>query len=290
MVSNITFDDAIRRTQDLPTVMSVAMMVLGETSKPLCTVGSVAEKLELEPALASRVLRLANSPYYSGSRPSAKLSDAIMNLGMLNVRNLCMVAATYTWLNVDYERCHHDPKAIWRHSLGMACGAKLLARHTGTANTEDAFMAGLMADIGKMALNLLLLGRRLPRQFGDRSDLTFDEIEQGVYGFTHAEIGAHLATKWNFPQPICEAIRYHHSRSDGVPSSPMADLVHLADALVSMVCLGFDIDSLRHAFDEGVIHRLGLSACDLEQLLSRIHVEYLQLVSSVEEITRAGAL
>ena len=216
-----TLSGLVDLAPDLPALPTVALATHRETGKPGATAASVGALVATDPALTARVLRLANSAFYGVARQVSAVPDAVMVLGMKGVRNLCLLAGTYPWLQAGLPAYGFAPGALLSHSLAAALGARSIAERAGL-DADAAFTAGLLHDLGKVALAMWFKPADGPIR--SRDD------EKRVLRFDHAQVGGELARRWNLPLPLVGAISCHH-----MPCEGLEDAVHLGDVLAHLV-------------------------------------------------------
>lgn len=273
--SALTIGDIVKRTTDLPTLSAAALRVFRQTDDPNVSAASLAETIIHDQALAARVLRLSNSAYYGLSRRVEAVQDAVILLGMRCVRNLALVAATYPWLVRPLKGYHLGPKEMWTHAIGVAIGAELVAKRAGSKAADTAFTAGLLHDLGKLALNVWLEDLlEYVRELAVEEGIAFDEAERMVLGFDHTEVGAHLALSWNLPESLTLAIRHHHNPSACEPANDLVDAVHIGDYLTMAMGFGLGGDGLAYRFDESALQRLNLDVESLDELTDAFVMDY----------------
>jgi HD-like signal output (HDOD) protein len=176
-------------------------------------------------ALAARVLKVANSPYYGASRSISTLRDAVMFMGFDSIRSLIMTAVLKgMFLNVGLSE-----KLLWEHAVGCGLAARTIGDEIDFQNKEEAYLAGLMHDVGKTALFLrspAVMREIMQEVYNDGAD--FVEIEGQKLGFTHADVGGIIADKWRFATDIEDAISLAnsvcHKLSVGPTRKPDMDL------------------------------------------------------------------
>jgi putative nucleotidyltransferase with HDIG domain len=217
--------------------------------------------------LSARILRLANSPYYGLSKQVVSLQESVVLLGMRSVRNLAMVAATYPWMVRPLKGYALGPKEMWTHSFGVAIGSQLVAQKAKLAHHETVFLAGLLHDLGKVALSIWLEGKIAAMiNLAARDNLTFDQAEQRVLGYDHTEVGEHLARLWNLPDSLVAPIRFHHWPNAMETPDLTVDCVHIGDYLTMTMGFGLGGDGLNYAFHPETLDRLHLSLDDLDDI------------------------
>ncbi len=258
-----------RRVRDLPALPAAVVRVMQLTDDPKAGTADVARALASDQALAARVLKLANSAFYGASRRISTVSEAVVTLGMRTTRNLVMATSCQEMLERDVAGYALPPGALWRHSLACASAAQALAQRAGYRATEEAFVAGLLHDIGKVVLSAYCKEefiRVLVRALG--GGLTFADAEREVLGFDHAEAGACLLERWNLPPALVLAVRRHHAPLESPSSSLLPCLVHVADAVCLTLGIGLGLDGLAYTLHPEALAALGLTPEDFEAVAS----------------------
>jgi putative nucleotidyltransferase with HDIG domain len=240
-------------------------------SHPDFDLGDVCKLIELDPALASRILRVANSAAYRGLGPCASVTQAVVRIGGTNVSGLAMAMSAMAL----FRDLGGIGGKIRDHSAGTAVIARELAVSLGCAPLSSrVFLAGLLHDIGKL----------LVIQSGDRkyAELVAREMvpasvhlrELSMWGFEHGMLGAHVLQAWNIPKPIPQLVAWHHQPKGGHVSATgwakALDLLRLADVVDWLLGQGCPADSpwigRLAASPDGV--RAGLGADTLPSLWS----------------------
>lgn len=213
------------RLHQIPAVPMVVQEVMGSFRDENTGAGELAHKISFDHGLSSRVLRVANSPFYGLQREVGTIQEAVMVLGFDCVRSL-VLSAGFVRAFTDTVT-HFDRHAFWVRSFRVATYTEALVNRFG-GNRQQSFIAGMFHDIG-----LLVFDVCIPDQFADilkRQEAGEGElaaIERSVLGFDHAEIGGDMAKRWNFPPSIEHAIRYWR-RPEREPSAQLTDMVHVA--------------------------------------------------------------
>jgi predicted Zn finger-like uncharacterized protein len=220
----------LKKLYPMPHIMLKARALAANPDADLRQISTI---LRTDPALASRVLKVANSAYYGRSGKVASLLDAAVLLGVRMLVQIITLVSTSKMLGSELQGFELDSGCLWRHSLTVAVTSATIASRTGLPVRDEAFMAGLLHDAGKIILDPYVMERKSAydalRKYHPNTPLL---AEQAVLGFDHAETGFALCQKWNIPAPQAVAIRFHHqpSRSGG---SPLAYILHVADALAA---------------------------------------------------------
>lgn len=192
----------------LPSLPRAAMQILQLVQDPDVEVPDLAKAIELDPALAGRIVRLSNSSLYGLSREVSSVRQAVVMLGLRNVK---MAALSFTLVNASPKDPNNQSLSkCWRRILTNALGCRLAAP-LFSLNPEEAFLAGLMQDIAMLVFCTSLADRywSLVEQ-SLVSKQTIEQIEQENFGATHAELGARWLEEWKFPVHMVEAVAVHH--------------------------------------------------------------------------------
>ena len=216
----------VKRLYPMPHVMIKARKALAD---PHSDFSRLANVLQADPALAGRILKVANSALYRRQGHITSVQQAAALLGMKAVAQIVTMISQSRMLGRALMGYGLDAGILWRHSLTVAVLSELLSRGTGAGDRSEAFLGGLMHDAGKIILNPYLIEREGTRSsaFSAAGHESLDR-EQVLLGFDHAEIGSELCIKWQLPVLLANAIRFHHM--PGLSSgNPIAYVIHLAD-------------------------------------------------------------
>lgn len=230
----------------------------------------LGQLLERDQAIATKVLKLANSPYYGMGGKISSVQHASVVLGHKALAELITMGGTASILGKTLEGYGLDSGALWRHSLAVAFGSKIIAKKKQPALLNDAFTSGLIHDAGKLILDQYVVERwEYFEEFMADGQQSFLGAEKKVLGFDHAEIASEVCKNWNIPKVLAIAIKYHHrpSRSNG---SELAYIVHMADAIAMMTNLGLGIDGMFYEVDDKAMEILGLQEEDINEIMAEV--------------------
>lgn len=218
--------------EGLPTIPRVIHEILRLSASDRASASQLAELIAEDQSLAARVLRIANSAYFGHMREIATVPQAVVLIGFGRVRNAALAVAAHHALSGG------DPEwaaALWRHSLVTSELARALAEEVRAANIEQYAVAGLLHDIGKLALDNVARAPylELRTQLPPGAVLLTREAEE--LGITHAEVGSRLLIQWNLPAPLAVAAARHHAPERGAPEALLTSAVHVASAVANRV-------------------------------------------------------
>lgn len=194
--------------QELPVFHTVAVKLQQLLSSRSFEIDDVIELISEDQSLAGRVLKVANSSYYAGLSKIATIKDAIIRLGAQEIANMAMLASQFEFYNSPNETLNRMMQGLWGHALACGVGAKWLTRKAGYPGmAAEAFMGGLMHDIGSLAL-LKVLDDILKN---NETTIHFsDQLINEIIVAMHEEVGYNLMKAWNFPDFYCDIARSHH--------------------------------------------------------------------------------
>ena len=221
----------LRGLVNLPPMPHIILKAREIMADPDSSLKNLADAIETDQALVAKVLTLANSAYYGVSGMVSSIQHASVLLGQKTLVQLITISASSSLLNQKLKSYQVAPDEMWKHSLACAFGARRLCEKNQPDLVEDAFVAGLLHDAGKIILDPYL--ERYKDEFDRLSrqmDRPFFEVEKAIIGFDHAEIMARACRLWRFPEAQSDAIRFHHGPFDSA-NGRLALIIHTADIL-----------------------------------------------------------
>lgn len=253
----LTLPEVLKAVNSLPSLPAVVLELIASLDDDDVDIDTLAGKIALDQALSAKTLRLANSSFYGVQRQVTSPRDAVTVLGFRTLRSLATTAALVGALGAG-----GNPSfgflAFWRHAIGTALCARALALQLAL-NSEAAYMAGLMHDIGRLVLATRFAGAYASVIARRRADDCYPvDAERAVLGLDHAMVGEALARHWKFPEAILHSTAHHHN--PGVSAEPLAMVVHVADAIAHALDLSDDPDDLVPEVSDQSLQMLGLDA------------------------------
>jgi HD-like signal output (HDOD) protein len=230
----------IMTTRDLPAMPHVASKVLALCSEPSTSAKQIQKVIADDQAMTARILKIANSAMYACSRNVKTLTEAIVMLGFNSIRSLVVTSAARNLYSSGSKRMGLKERLLWEHSIGCGFACKLLVQERYPNLAEEAFLAGLMHDIGKLVLNL-----HAPDRFDEivqivyNENRAFVETETEILGFDHTQVGALLVGKWKLPALMEDVIGLHHDPSALTPDSHLLLYLDLANNMCKKLGIGF---------------------------------------------------
>ncbi|MFO0984462.1 MAG: HDOD domain-containing protein [Planctomycetota bacterium] len=214
--------------RELPSFPQVAMKVLRLVRDPSHTAEELSAAISFDPGLSGKLLRLCNSSYYGLRYRVTSIREAIMYLGNRTVMDVVLVSCASDMFRSTGVVYFADPAQLWRHAIGTAFAAELIAQRCEPDLAAMAFTAGLFHDVGKMVLNEHVADRLKAILVHVAGGASMLDAEHRELGMNHAEIGAAIAESWSFPDEFVNAIRYHHDPERAPQEHPLLYCVHVA--------------------------------------------------------------
>ena len=277
--SSINILTLVNSTIDLPAMPEVLVKLNELMANPDASAGDLAKIISADPAVSTNLLRIVNSAYYGLQVRVSSVSLAISVMGFKMTKKVALKAAVFSTFASHREKIQHfDPSSFWKHAAYAGVAARALAMKSKLfvdMHPEDAYLAGLLHDIGKIILmekstaeylamlrKSVQLGR--PEAEGELED----------YGYTHADVGSVLAIKWSLPEDLAIAIRYHHAPARDPFHRSLSSLIHLADQLAWRAQMPSTVGTPMPPLDHDVYGEIGLTREQVEELVPAIQDDF----------------
>jgi putative nucleotidyltransferase with HDIG domain len=233
--------------------------------------------LETDQSMAANILKIANSPYYGLSGKISSLKHSISMLGLKTLSQVIALAGTGKFLNHPLKGYSLTAQEVRGHSLAVGFGSRSLAKLVNPAEEEDAFIAGLLHDAGKIMLNPYVDERQLVPETGDQDGIS--DLEKRVLGYDHAGLAADVFLQWRFPANIVDAIRFHHT-PDQASGRELTYILNAADMLAKVKQDDLPTYEVISVLDENVSDFLGL----VQEDAAAIFIEMKELEKNIAYI------
>jgi len=268
--SNENLEDIILKTCDLPVLPATAQKLMSLMADPNANVDKLRKIVMTDPGMTAKILKIANSAFYGGYRTIQNLSQAIMRLGFRAVENIVMAGS----MKGVYKRFGLTEKLLWEQSIGAAVIAHMIARRNSPSEAEDAFVAGLLHDVGNVILN-----NEHPDKFSEVMEKVYNDgvsyaaAEMEIFGFSHREVGALVVRKWSFPETMemmlrhfddVEKLSYNQSLYD------VAKIVNVADRICMKFGIGWRSPQADAISDEEFSEVLDITQEELLELIENV--------------------
>lgn len=265
----LTLEEITRRVVDIPALPKVTNDIMRLTEDPDSNVQDIERVIMKDQSLTTRILRLANSAHYGYPRRISTISEASVLLGFQAIRSITLTASVNGLLMKEVRGYGLKKNELWRQSQSCAIISRHIAKKLRFAKVDQAYVAGLLRDIGKVIVSYYLNDHfKQIMSMVQNEGVSFLEAEEKVLGFHHGQVGAEVAKKWNLPGELVEAIEYHHSPEEATINFKLTSIIHLADAIVMMMGIGLGVDGMIYNLSQETLQALGVDGLMLEQLIS----------------------
>lgn len=240
--------DKVLSCKRLPSLPAIAIEVIELCRRQDINIQHIAKTISNDPALSTKILRTVNSSFYGLSQSVSTISHALVMLGLNSVKTL---ALGFSLIDTFRDQCGReiDMVGFWQRCLYAAVAARTIAQQANRVETEEAFLGGLLKDLGMMALL-----QTIPRRYGALLRETVNDptnlwrIERKTFGIDHAQVGAALGEHWKLPDVLLTPIRCHERPETAPPAhQPMVYCVALGSRTANLFLNG-DPDSVEEYF------------------------------------------
>ena len=248
--------ELVNGVKDIQAMPSVIVKALNIMKKPTASMKELGDIVMFDQSLTIKLLALVNSAYYGFSQQISSINIALSLLGMVKVKNIIVAVAMKPMM------ASAGDKELWKHSMRVAAGCEYLANLTKIMDSDEAFIAGFVHDVGKMVLNTSnpKFYEKVIKAVLDGSDIL--DAERKYFDSDHVKTGSLLAKRWQLPILLANIISYHHAPS--LSSIPVP---------CNLVCLIDKVVQARfnpNAVDKDFLKTMGIDSEDLEDLRAAV--------------------
>ena len=275
---------ALLRVAEIRSLPEITTRIVQVVEDPRATAHDMHDIIRTDPALAAKILRVVNSAFYGLPSQVASLERAILLLGLSAVKNIALAASLSRLFSAAAVAEQFAARDLWRHCVAVGVCSRLLANAANGIQADEAFVAGLVHDMGLIMIQQLFPAKlKMVAAQCHASAQSFCSLEQVVIGADHQAFGATLAAKWRFPAGLYHAIAYHHEPLALQPENrKLAAIVYAADTLCGCERYGFWLTAQGQELADAVLQPVAI----VPEFLERVAAE---LPARVEEAERVFA-
>jgi putative nucleotidyltransferase with HDIG domain len=277
-----TPEEVVHAVSHVATLPEMHLRLLEVMNNPRSSALDMARVISRDPGLTSRLLKRSNSAYYGVGSSVATVTRAITVVGVGTLRELSLGTSVVRMFN-KLPQDLLDMDAFWQHSVLVGVLARELAMMLSLPDTEEAFVAGLLHDLGRVLLVAAMpVEYRKTLLFARAARRWLTTVEQDQLGFTHAQVGGALFRAWGLPKSLIAVAEFHHHPELVTRHRKLVELVHLADALAHGLDLGNSGETRVPPFQDDLWTRLELPdrlgdlLADAEHSLADVYRSILQ--------------
>jgi len=263
--------------KNLPTLPHILLRLIEACNHDRGDSKELSAIIEKDPSLSIKILRMVNSAYYGLPHRVENIRRAVTILGTNAIRNIAICTSVYEVFDQGKGNPGVNLKLFWWHSLKCAVLSRLIAKKTSYSHTDEAFLSGLLHDIGRLVLSV-----NFPEQYAELLEACKDKQYllldgEARLGATHCEIGAWLLHRWKLQPFMGDAILYHHESKNKIFNAlPLVQIVYVANALCQEPIQGVE-ESPKVAEDV-----VGFKGIEIEEFLSQADEETKQVAQSLQ--------
>ncbi len=273
--------NAITEISHIATLPEITLKIIELVEDPSSTAQDLHKVISNDPALCSRILKVVNSAFYGLPRQIGSINRAIVLLGLNAVKNIA-IAASLTKLFRGGELCPaFSAKDLWIHSIATAACAKLICDELKLGLADEAFLAGLIHDIGimvevqAMRHELLQVFEEMKFENNGTPSCDMRDVERRVLGADHEAFGAGLCEAWKFPKSFTYVTANHHDPTKLPAANRMlTSIIYVADRVSALAGFGFRADLESLDIDESVLGDLSITPEQLEAVKEKLPQAY----------------
>ncbi|MEM9346860.1 MAG: HDOD domain-containing protein [Planctomycetota bacterium] len=264
---------AIQEISHIATLPEVTMKIIKLVEDPDSTAQDLNNVISNDPALGARILKVVNSAFYGLPGQIGSINRAIVLLGLNAVKNIAIAASLAKLFRGGKIAANFDARDLWQNAIASACATRLLAEKVQLGLPDEAFLSGLIHDIGIM---VEIQARRnqfveVLQKLDDDPNMSLLEAETEVLGATHEQFGQGLCKLWKFPQSFQYVTGFHHRPGELAEGQrTLTGLVHVADVITKQLGIGFTAGTAEDEVDPALLKELGLTETHLKEVADQL--------------------
>jgi len=268
-------DKAVSEVAHIATLPEITLKIIEVVEDPDSTANDLHQIISNDPALCARVLKVVNSAFYGLPGQIGSINRAIVLLGLNAVKNIA-IATSLAKLFRGGRLCpSFSAQDLWAHSIAVAATVRLVADRAKVKMPDEAFLGGLIHDIGIMVEMQSMRPKLLEVLERTEAGVNFIEAEEHVIGANHQDFGAALCEKWKFPHSFVCVTGYHHRPTElSSENRTLTAVVHVADVLAARNQIGFSTVAPGAAIDPKILAQLRLSDDDVNEIGQQVPEAY----------------
>jgi HD-like signal output (HDOD) protein len=247
----------VQNLSKLSTLPHVAFKLMQLLEAPRSTVSDLTPVVSADQILTARILKLANSSNFGFSKQISTLNLALVVIGFNSLRNLILsISASDLFNNLNRQLSSLANRTL-NHAIYVGCGARILAEISAYSLPGEAFVAGLLHDIGfQVMLQEYPTAFQMAVDHARMQRIPLYQAEKNIFGFDHSDLGGWLIEGWNLPPKLVNVVKYHHQPEKAKNNSELVRIIHLAELLSASVTEFNGPESNEFADDDEILKKM----------------------------------
>ena len=280
--NTMTLEELLSDVSSVPSLPLLYSRLDEAINHPRSSIADIAKVLSEDQGLTSRILKLANSPLFGYFSKIDTITQAVTIIGIQQVRDLAL-AISVMGLFKGIPKDLVTMESFWRHSIGAALSARVLAATQREPNLERFFVAGILHDIGRLVLFTRMpdLSRTI-MEISRTEQRCLYEVERQLLGYDHATIGGSLLRRWKLPVRVAEPVEYHHSSSQAIQFPRESAVLHCADILTHALGFGGCGENAVPPLINDSWERLSIAPQQIPHIVAQIDTQFIQITGALQ--------
>jgi putative nucleotidyltransferase with HDIG domain len=265
-----------KEIENLPAFPLIVQKVIKIANDPNSAASDFENVVSKDQTLTAKMLKMANSPFYNVGRDIVVIKEAVVTLGYKTVKSLAFAAGAGQIFQKNLPQYGLAAGGLWKHSLGVAVTARLVGQELGFSDDmcEELFVCGLLHDIGKLVLGLFISRSDQVYMAPSSGENSICQIEKKLTGFDHTEVGEIIINKWQLPNIILSAVKYHHKPMETSYYNKEVAVVNMANYICDKNKVGFSMKNTSNPeLLDSVKSELGLSEDKYQDILKKAEAQ-----------------
>jgi len=240
---------------EVPTLPQVAFKLISLISDENSSMRQISNLIEEDPPLVAKILRIVNSGYYSVPKEVQSVRQAVVLLGLDEIRNLVFAMSVFSSFYHIHENEHFNFLGFWKHSAATGKVASVLSTYLNMNSVQSGFIGGLLHDFGRLIFQLYFPDEyQKVFEYSIENQVGLYAAEQAAIGFCHDDAGYWLAQKWNLPEDLSNIIRDHHRIDEAqVEEKTLVALVHVSERITNIWGIGIEPVPLMETLEDNPV-------------------------------------
>ncbi len=236
------FLEELNGIHEVPTLPQVAFKLIALISEDKASMREIGTLIEDDPPMVAKLLKIVNSSFYNLRNEIKSIKQAVVMLGMTEIKNLVFAMSVFSTFYHIKENEHFDFLKFWKHSAATGKVATVLSGYLDLDLSNTAFMGGLLHDFGRLVLQLYFReDYQKVFEYSIEKNVNLYTAEREAMGFSHDEAGYWLAQKWNLPEDLAKILKDHHQITpEQIDNDPLTAVIHVANRITNIWGIGIE--------------------------------------------------